>query len=168
MQNISTKMRVYHRYLGFFLAGIMAMYSISGVVLIFRETDYFKSDKQIEYKVPLNIQINELGEKLGIDNFKIQKEINGIIYFDKGSFDTNTRVAKFTSKELPFFLEKMVNMHKATTSDPLYYLNIFFGVGLLFFVVSSFWMFLPGNKIFKKGLYFTIAGVLLTILIFYW
>ncbi|MFO0447698.1 MAG: hypothetical protein ACK52I_03220 [Pseudomonadota bacterium] len=168
MQNISTKMRVYHRYLGFFLAGIMAMYSISGVVLIFRETDYFKSDKQIEYKVPLNIQINELGEKLGIDDFKIQKEINGIIYFDKGSFDTNTRVAKFTSKELPLFLEKIVNMHKATTSDPLYYLNIFFGVGLLFFVVSSFWMFLPGNKIFKKGLYFTIAGVLLTILIFYW
>lgn len=33
-------MRVYHRYLGFFLAGIMAVYAISGVVLIFRDTDF--------------------------------------------------------------------------------------------------------------------------------
>ena len=41
-------MRVYHRYLGFFLAGIMAVYAISGVVMIFRDTDFLKREKQIE------------------------------------------------------------------------------------------------------------------------
>jgi uncharacterized iron-regulated membrane protein len=38
--NTHTKMRLYHRYLGYFLAGIMAMYAISGITLIFRDTDF--------------------------------------------------------------------------------------------------------------------------------
>jgi uncharacterized iron-regulated membrane protein len=32
---IHNSMRIYHRYLGFFLAGIMAVYAVSGVVMIF-------------------------------------------------------------------------------------------------------------------------------------
>jgi hypothetical protein len=41
-------MRIYHRCLGYFLAGIMAMYAISGITLIFRETNFLKQEKQIE------------------------------------------------------------------------------------------------------------------------
>ena len=134
-------MRVYHRYLGFFLAGIMAMYSISGIVLIFRETDFLKSEKQIQRTLPADIKTEALGEELRIRGFKIEKEENDIVYFNGGTFDKKTKIAKFTSKELPFFLEKMTQIHKASTYDPLYYLNIFFGVSLLFFVLSSFWMF---------------------------
>jgi hypothetical protein len=37
-------MRVYHRYLGFFLAGIMAIYSVSGIIMIFRDTDFLKKE----------------------------------------------------------------------------------------------------------------------------
>jgi len=57
----------------------------------------------------------------------------------------------------------MEKLHKATTNSPLYFLNIFFGVSLLFFVLSSFWMFLPKSDIFKKGIYFTIGGIVLTL-----
>jgi hypothetical protein len=32
-------------------------------------------------------------------------------------------------------------------------------------VLSSFWMYLPKTTIFKKGLYFTLAGIVLTILL---
>ena len=45
--NLNMTMRVFHRYLGFFLAGIMAVYSISGIVLIFRETEFLKSEKTV-------------------------------------------------------------------------------------------------------------------------
>ena len=41
-------MRVLHRYLGFFLAGIMAVYALSGIVLIFRDTDFLKSEQTVE------------------------------------------------------------------------------------------------------------------------
>ena len=38
--------RVLHRYLGFFLAGIMMIYAVSGITLIFRNTDTFKQEVQ--------------------------------------------------------------------------------------------------------------------------
>ncbi|MGB5386876.1 MAG: hypothetical protein WBN20_08840 [Eudoraea sp.] len=41
-------MRTYHRYLGFFLAGIMAVYAISGIVLTFRNTDFYKRKYQLK------------------------------------------------------------------------------------------------------------------------
>ena len=34
----------------------------------------------------------------------------------------------------------------------------------LFFVVSAFWMYMPSSGIFKKGMYFVAAGILLTLL----
>jgi uncharacterized iron-regulated membrane protein len=36
----SGTMRIFHRYLGFFLSGIMTVYALSGVVLIFRDSDF--------------------------------------------------------------------------------------------------------------------------------
>ena len=50
------KMRLYHRYLGFFLAGIMAVYAISGITLIFRDTNFLKSDKLVERQLKPDIQ----------------------------------------------------------------------------------------------------------------
>ncbi len=47
----------------------------------------------------------------------------------------------------------MNKLHKASSGDPLYILNIFLGVALLFFVISSFWMYVPKTEIFKRGIY---------------
>jgi uncharacterized iron-regulated membrane protein len=47
---MNIKMRIIHRYLGFFLAGIMAVYAISGILLIFRETNFLKSEKSSKKK----------------------------------------------------------------------------------------------------------------------
>ena len=43
-RKISNQVRSIHRYLGFFLAGIMFMYAITGITLIFRNTDTFKKN----------------------------------------------------------------------------------------------------------------------------
>jgi hypothetical protein len=64
-------------------------------------------------------------------------------------------------------MTKLTDLHKASTKQPLFFLNIFFGISLLFFVVSSFWMFLPGTATFKKGLYFALAGLILTLILIY-
>jgi uncharacterized iron-regulated membrane protein len=40
-------MRIFHRYLGFFLSGIMTVYALSGVVLIFRDSDFFKTGNKL-------------------------------------------------------------------------------------------------------------------------
>jgi uncharacterized iron-regulated membrane protein len=167
MSNPNNTMRVYHRYLGFFLAGIMAVYAISGIVLIFRDVDFLKVEKQVAKKMPADFKIEELGKALRIRDLKILKEENNIVYFKQGTFDKTTGVAQVTTKELPFLLEKLTKLHKADTKEPLFFLNVFFGLSLLFFVISSFWMFLPKTKIFKKGLYFAIAGIILTLVLLF-
>jgi hypothetical protein len=168
MSQVKTqRMRVYHRYLGYFLAGITAVYSISGIVLIFRDTDFLKSEKLNERQLSAHIKNEELGRELRMRNFKIEKEEGDIITFNQGTYNKTTGVAKYTSKELPYVVEKLTHLHKADTKNPLFFLNVFFGLSLLFFVVSSFWMFLPNTTIFKKGLYFALAGVILTLILIF-
>ena len=159
--SLQTNMRVYHRYLGYFLAGIMTIYSLSGIVLIFRDTNFLKNEKQVEKQLKPNLKIEELGKELRIKELKAEKEEGAIISFKQGTYNKETGVANYTVRELPRAIEKLTKLHKASTKDPLFYLNIFFGLSLFFFVVSSFWMFLPKSTIFKKGLYFTLAGIVL-------
>ena len=165
--NMQNKMRVYHRYLGFFLAGIMAVYALSGVLMIFRNTDFLKKDQIEERTLEVGTKVEELGSKLRIKNFNIEKEEGEIVYFNGGNYNTGTGLATYTKKELPYLLKKMTDMHKATSDRPLFFLNIFFGFSLLFFVLSAFWMFLPKTTIFKKGLYFAVAGLLLALLVIF-
>ena len=160
-------MRIIHRYLGFFLVGIMAMYAISGIVLIFRNTDFLKNVQQVEKKIEPNVSEEELGQQLKIKRLKVEREEGDIYYFRDGTYNKSTGVANYTVKELPFILDRMTHIHKAKSGDPLYILNIFFGIALLFFVISAFWMFLPTSPTFRKGMYFTLAGIVLTLLLMF-
>lgn len=160
-------MRLIHRYLGFFLAGIMAMYALSGIVLVFRKTDFLKQEVQEIKLIDANLNTESLAKQLNIKDIEITKVDGAITYFPQGEYNANTGEATLVKKELPFVLNKMTSLHKATTNSPVYWLNIFFGLSLLFFVVSSFWMFLPHTSVFKKGVYFSIAGIILTIILLF-
>lgn len=166
-KTLQKNMRLYHRYLGFFLAGIMAVYAISGILMIFRDTDFLKKEMILERTLTEGTKIEELGKELRIRDFKITKAEDNMVYFESGNYNTETRMVTYTVKELPLVLKKMTDMHKATSKKPLFFLNIFFGLSLLFFVISSFWMFLPKTGIFKKGMYFALAGLVLTLLVIF-
>ena len=163
----SNRFRVIHRYLGFFLAGIMAIYAISGMLLIFRNTDFLKKATKIEKQVKPNLATRQLGPALKIKRLRVDKEEGNIYYFKNGTYNKETGMAKYTKKELPFLLKKMTHLHKANTNHPLFFLNIFFGASLLFFVISAFWMFMPGTDVFKKGIWFSLAGVVLTLVLLF-
>ena len=163
----SSNMRVLHRYLGFFLAGIMAVYAISGIVLIFRDTDFLKEEVIEEVKIAPNVAPDKLSKALELRRFELEKVQNDMVYFRNGDYNSKTGVAHIRSKELPYILDKMAHLHKASTDDPLYYLNIFFGVALLFFVISAFWMYLPKTSVFKRGILFTLAGIVLTLVLLF-
>lgn len=161
------KMRIIHRYLGFFLAGIMAVYAISGIVLIFRDSDTFKVEIQHTEKLKPNLTTEELGKALDMRRFEGTKTAGDLIHFEEGVYNSTTGVAEFTTKELPYVLDKMTHLHKAKSSQPLYVLNIIFGFSLLFFVISSFWMFIPSSSMFKKGMIFTACGIILALVLLF-
>ena len=160
-------MRTIHRYLGFFLTGIMAVYALSGVVLIYRNTDFLKQTKTIEQQLEPNLAPEALGRELRIKKLSVTRREGDVVYFKQGTYNQVSGEAIHTTKSLPLVLEKMTKLHKATTDSPVYWLNIFFGSALLFFVVSAFWMFMPHTSVFRKGLYFTLAGVVLTIVLLF-
>ena len=137
MSDVSKNMRIYHRYLGFFLAGIMAIYSISGIIMIFRETDFLKKENHKVLTVAPNLKNEEIGPAIKIKNLKTTEEVGDVVKFKEGTYNRTTGVADFTVKELPYLINKITKMHKATHKDPLYYLNIFFGLSLFFFVICS-------------------------------
>ena len=160
-------MRIWHRYLGFFLAGIMAVYALSGIVLIFRDTDFLKQEKIIEKKLAIGLKAEEVGQAIRIRDLKAETETDALLQFKQGTYNKLTGSVVYKVKSLPRGIEKLTQLHKASTKQSLFFLNVFFGVSLFFFVLSSFWMFLPSTSIFKKGLYFTLAGIVLVLVLLF-
>ncbi|WP_144282800.1 hypothetical protein [Chryseobacterium echinoideorum] len=153
-------MRVTHRYLGYFMAGIMTIYAVSGVLLIYRDTDFLKKEKKYDKIIEKNLDEKALGKELKIKNLEVQKTEGTVLKFKQGTYNIVTGQAKYTKKELPFVLDKMTKLHKAQSKDRLSPLNAFFGICLFFFVISSFWMFNPKSKAFRRGVKFTVAGII--------
>ncbi len=164
-RKVSNNFRIYHRYLGFFLAGIMAMYAISGIVMIFRTTNLFKVEKTVQKEVPEGVNEQQIGQILRIRDFKFTKTEGDKAYFENGVLDKSTGIATYQVKELPVILDSFTHLHKANTNQPLFYFNIFFGLSLLFFVISAFWMFIPSKKILRKGIWFSAGGIVLLLIL---
>lgn len=145
----------------------MTVYAISGTILIFRDTDFLKKEVQLNETLPLDTKVQALGGILHIRSLKISKTEGDLVYFQQGTYNTKTGEASYSKKELPFVVNKMIDLHKATSSKPLFFLNVFFGSSLLFFVISSFWMFIPSTDIFRKGVYFSLGGLIFALLIIF-
>ena len=157
--------RKYHRWLGFFLAGIMLIYSVSGILLIFRTTDFLKYEQTEHHSFAAGLDGDGLGQQLRMKGFRVESENAERIEFPGGYYDKQTGNAQVNKKDYPLVLSKLVKLHKATTNSPLFFLNIFFGLGLLFFVVSAFLMFLPKVPVFKEGLKIAGVGALVAVLV---
>ena len=160
-------MRLFHRYLGFFMAGIMAVYALSGILLIFRDTDFLKKEKQINETIEPNLSSVKVGKAIKSRDLEFTEVKNDTSFFKQGWYIPQTGAVHYTKKELPFVVDKFVQLHKAKSAQTLAPLNVVFGLSLLFFVISSFWMYPIKSKIFKKGIVYTLAGLALALLLLF-
>lgn len=167
IKNTRTFMRIVHRYLGYFMAGIMLVYSVSGIILIYRDTDFLKQEKKYEKIFAKNLNEKDLGKEIKMKNLEVEKTENGIMYFKNGTYNPATGEAKYAKKELPFVLDKMTKLHKSQSKDRFSPLNAVFGFSLFFFVISSFWMFNVKSKAFKRGMYYTAGGIILALILIF-
>ena len=163
--NFMKQMRTIHRYLGFFLMGIILMYITSGVIMTFRDTDFLKHEEAIEKTLEPGITADNLGKALDQRRLKVKSENDKMIYFENGQYNKQTGVANYTEKEWPAFVNKITDLHKSRSGEPTFILNLIFAGSLLFFVISSFWMYPTHSKNFKTGMAFVGAGVVFTILL---
>ena len=84
-------MRTTHRYLGFFLAGIMAVYALSGIVLIFRDTNIFKKERKKEAELSPGMEADAVGKKIKVRDLKFTKTEGDLKYFDQGIYNNKNR-----------------------------------------------------------------------------
>ena len=91
--------RIIHRYLGFYLVGIMAVYSVSGITLIFRRTDTFKKVTEVKTQLRPQLNENELGKNLKIRNLRFTNSQDNIFYPPGWSHEKDYMTAKMIRDE---------------------------------------------------------------------
>ena len=161
----ATLVRKYHRLLGFFLAGIMMIYACSGVLLIFRNTEFLKVEQTVERQLSPGLEAGDLGRALRLRGFEVTADNDQQILFNQGRYDKLSGVATVHRTDYPLPVKKLVNLHKANSDSPLFFMNMFFGAALLFFAISSFFMFVPKLPVYKAGLRFALAGFVVALVV---
>lgn len=164
-KSINRYMRSLHRDIGFFVIGLIVIYSISGVALIYRDTNFLKHDAVVEKKISPDMDVSELGKVLRLKDFKVLKTDGPIIHFQNGTYNKETGIAKYSTKELPLWINKFSNLHKSSSKSLVHWFTTVFGILLLFLAISSFWMFKPKTKLFRRGIYFAASGILAAIIL---
>ncbi|MDO9256237.1 MAG: hypothetical protein Q7U54_12040 [Bacteroidales bacterium] len=142
-KSLNYYMRSLHRDIGFIIVGLTIIYSISGIVLIYRETGFLKHVELIEKQLSTNINETELGGILRIRNMEGLKTEGDVVSFKNGTYNKKTGIVKYSENALPTFLEKLNNLHKTSDKGITHWFITIFAVLLLFLAVSSFWMFKP-------------------------
>lgn len=157
--------RALHRDIGFFVIGLTVIFCVSGIVLIFRDTDFLKYEKTVEKQIEPNLESSELGKELRLRNIGDVKVEGEVISFENGTYNRTTGKAVYTIKELPSLLRKLNTLHKAPSGNLLHWFSLVYGILLIFLALSSFWMFKPKSKLFNRGIFFAGAGLLIAILL---
>ncbi|MFV0437445.1 MAG: hypothetical protein ACK5PS_08655 [Desulfopila sp.] len=80
------------------------------------------------------------------------------IRFTAGTYDKQTGVAIYTSEEIPALLQMFNALHVTPSRSLQSIFTIIYAGLLMFLAVSSFWMYKPGTRLFKRGLLLASSG----------
>jgi hypothetical protein len=157
-KSVQKTMRTLHRDIGFFLIGLTILYSLSGVLLIYRDTDFLKSSQLIEKTLAPNLEQQSLARELRTKRLIGVRQDGENLVFKGGSYNQVTGQVSYQTEKLPQALEMFVHLHKAPSEKAVSWLTTVFGGLLAFMAISSFWMFNSGHKHFKRGIILATSG----------
>lgn len=172
-KSLTYYMRTLHRDIGFLVLGLTIVYALSGVVLIYRETDFLKSAVAVETTLSPQMSPDDLARKLHARRFEVTKIDGDTISFKDGAslqngvYERNTGTTRYVEKKLPPFLQRLIQLHKISTSKSAHWIAVFYGLSLLFLAVSSLGMYKPKSRQFKRGIILSALGVALTFVILF-
>lgn len=163
-KNLRWYMRFLHNKIGFFITGLVIIYSLSGLVQTYRDTDFLKHNVPQVRQLATNLNEAQLGANLRLRDFKVTKTSGDTLYFKEGTYNVSTGKASYVTKEWYSWIVPFTELHKSSGRDIGHYLTTLFGICLFFMSVSAFWMFKPGTKPFSRGVLLTIAGVIASVI----
>jgi len=164
-KSLTYYMRILHRDIGFLLIGLTLVFSLSGILLVYRQTDLLKSDTVVTRTVAGELSANDLVKALHLRKVKIDGDDGRYLQFSSdpavrdGQYDRQSGAVTFVEKRLPSWLDKLNQLHKTSSSNTIHWFSVLYGVLLTFLAVSSFWMFKPSTRQFRRGMVFSAVGV---------
>lgn len=158
-------MRSLHRDLGYLTFGLVIIYALSGIFLLYRNTEFLKKEVTVERQLKPDMQAEDLGRELRMREFKVTKTEGDIVYFQNGTYNKVSGMANYKSKDVMFPFNKFINFHKAISSNATHWFNLAFGAIFLFLAISSLWMFKVNTKTFKRGMILTGIGIVCSVLL---
>lgn len=158
-------MRKLHRDIGFLMVGFIIVYSVSGIVLTYRTTNFMKHDIVVERTLSPGLDPAALGMELRVRDLQVNETRGDTIFFNNGSYNVSTGIAMITVKDVVSPVNKFINIHKSANNSPKHLVNIVVGVMLLFLAISSFWMFKRGSKMFRRIIILSVIGIIIAFLI---
>ncbi len=166
-KSFSQYMRILHRDLGFIAIGLTIVYALSGIALIYRNLDLLVFPKTIKIQLAPNLTADKIGEELHLRNFKVTKTEGDTIFFRNGNYHSTSGKATYIKYDLIFPINKFRELHMASGNSNVHWFTATYGIILLFLAISSFWMFKPNSRLFKRGIYLALGGAVLTIILFF-
>lgn len=166
-KSINYYMRALHRDIGYFVIGLTIIYGLSGIILLYRDTDFLKTERAIERQLDANISEQDLGRSLHMRDFEVVKTEGDVVYFKNGTYNKATGKANYTDKTIPPFLDKFNQFHKTASSKLVHYFGVMYAVMLLFLAISSYWMYKPKSKMFRRGIILSALGIVCAIIILF-
>ncbi|MBR8537835.1 hypothetical protein KDU71_19845 [Carboxylicivirga sediminis] len=167
-KNSVTKiMRVLHRDIGFLMIGLTLVYCVSGIILLYRDTNLFTVDKRYVEQIAPNTPADELGDALELRRLNVTEESTDTIYFNYGTYCKSTGLADYTINTYPDWVWQINGFHKTKSRFGAHWMGLTYGVLLLFLAISSLWMYKPKSSKFKRGLVLTAVGLILAVLALY-
>lgn len=160
-------MRILHRDIGFLMIGLTLVYGVSGIILLYRDTDLFTIDKEYVEMIKPHMPADELGEALELRRLRVIEERNDTIYFNYGYYCQSTGEAVYTINTYPDFVWTINSFHKLKSRFTSHWFATVYGVMLLFLALSSLWMYKPSSKKFKRGIVLTAIGLVLAAIALY-
>jgi len=164
-RNLRWYMRFLHNTVGYFITGLVIIYSLSGLIQIYRDTGFLKHDVLQAKQLAPGLNAEQLGTKLRLWGFKVTKTAGDTVYFKEGTYNIATGKASYVTKEWYSWIVPFTELHKSSSKDIAHYLTTLFGICLFFMSVSAFWMFKPGTKPFSRGVILTIAGIVASVIL---
>ncbi len=157
--------RILHRDIGFFVIGLTVIYCISGVLLIYRDTNFLRSELQIERTLEAGLSENRLLQTLKLKGAKITGVDEGEIHFSGGTYNKESGEVSYVTKDYSQPFRAFNKIHKAPSQDSRHWFMVLYAVSLLFLALSSFWMYRPGTTYFKRGLIIALAGSMASVVL---
>lgn len=160
-------MRALHRDIGYLMIGLMVMYSLSGLQLIHRGTNFLKYKKTTEMELSPNLSLDEVAAELRMFDTSGATNEGGIITFSNGTtYNTTTGETLSISMQVIWPFDELSWLHKTGGSSIGKIFTTTGAIMLFFLAISSFWMYKVKTKKFRRGIILAILGFAVALFVF--